>query len=155
MKSEKVSFLMKTLPQNVIEDMGGKLTRRFCRILVLGVVVLLLATLSGCQSSVGQTETIVLYGFSITENVLQEEIIPAFQKDWKEKTGQEVKFITSFAGSGTITNQIVFGAPAQVAMVATELDALNISKAGLTTIDWRSFENEGTFADQVYTGRDR
>ncbi len=129
--------------------MGEKLTRRFRRIPIFGIVVLLLATLGGCQSSVGQTETIVLYGFSITENVLKEEIIPAFQKDWKEKTGQDVNFITSFAGSGTITNQIIFGAPAQVAMVSTELDAFNISKAGLITTDWRSFKNQGTFAYTV------
>ncbi len=123
--------------------------RRLRSILMLGAVVLLMATLSSCQHSQSQTETIVLYGFSITENVLQEEIIPAFQKDWKEKTGQDVNFITSFAGSGTITNQIVFGAPAQIAMVSTELDALSIKKAGLATTDWRSFKNQGTYAYTV------
>ncbi len=116
---------------------------------MLGAVGLLVAASSGCQPSQASSETIVLYGFSITEDVLKEEIIPAFQRDWKEETGQEVRFITSFAGSGTITNQIVFGAPAQVAMVSTELDALNIEKAGLVTTDWRSFKNEGTFAYTV------
>ncbi len=34
-------------------------------------------------------------------------------------------------------------------MVSTELDALGIKKAGLVTTDWRSFENEGTFAYTV------
>ena len=77
------------------------------------------------------------------------EIIPAFERDWREKTGQKVQIITSFAGSGTITNQIIFGAPAHVAMVATELDALNIKEAGLITSDWRSFKNEGTYAYSV------
>ncbi len=120
--------------------------RKLRSVLMFGAVVLLMATLSGCQPSQSPAQTIVLYGFSITEDVLKEEIIPAFQKDWKEKTRQEVRFITSFAGSGTITNQIVFGAPAQLAMVSTELDALNIKRAGLVTTDWRSFKNEGTFA---------
>lgn len=123
--------------------------RRLRSVLTLGAVVLLVAASSGCQSSQVPTKTIVLYGFSMTEDVLKEEIIPAFQKDWKEKTGQEVRFITSFAGSGTITNQIIFGAPAQIAMVSTELDALNIKRAGLVTSDWRSFKNEGTFAYTV------
>lgn len=118
-------------------------------ILMLGAVALLAAALSGCQPSQSSTKTIVLYGFSIVEDVLQEEIIPAFQKDWKAKTGQEVKFITSFADSGTITNQIVFGAPAQIAMVSTELDASSIKKASLVTTDWRSFKNGGTFAYTV------
>ena len=90
-----------------------------------------------------------LYGFSIMEDVLKEEIIPAFQQDWRHRAGLEVRFVTSFAGSGTITNQIIFGAPAQVAMVSTEMDALNIKKAGLITTDWRSFEDEGTFAHSV------
>jgi len=121
-------------------------------ILMLGAADLLVATLSGCQLSQATTKTIVLYEFSITEDVLKEEIIPAFQKDWKEKTGQEVRFITLFAGSGTITNHIVFGALAQIAMVSTELDALNVKRAGLVTSDWRSFKHEGTFANQVYTG---
>ena len=34
-------------------------------------------------------------------------------------------------------------------MVATELDALNIKRAGLSTTDWRQLENEGTFAYSV------
>ena len=80
---------------------------------------------------------------------MKEEIVPDFQRYWKDKTGEEVQVITSFAGSGTITNQIIFGAPAQVAMVATEMDAINIWKAGLTSVDWRSFENQGTYAYSV------
>jgi len=120
--------------------------RRLRSLLMFGAVVLLMATLSGCQPSQGPTKTIVLYGFSITENVLKEKIIPAFQKDWKEQTGQKVKFITSFAGSGTITNQIVFGAPGQIALVSTELDALRIKDEGFVVTDWRSFPNEGTYA---------
>ena len=118
-------------------------------ILFFWAVVLLVATLSGGQPSQSPNETIVLYGFSITEDVLKEEIIPAFQKDWRDKTGQEIKFITSFAGSGTITNQIVFGAPDQVAMVSTELDALGIKKAGMVTTDWKRFKHDGTFASTV------
>lgn len=114
--------------------------------LILGAVILLLAASSGCQPSGGQSRTIVLYAFSIIEDVLKEEIIPAFQKDWREKTGEEVTFITSFAGSGTITNQIIFGAPGQIAMVSTEMDALRIKDAGFVVTDWRSFPNEGSYA---------
>lgn len=114
--------------------------------LILGAVILLVAASSACQLRGDQKGTIVLYGFSIMEDVLKEEIIPAFQKDWEEKNGEEVTFITSFAGSGTITNQIVFGAPGQIAMVATEMDALRIKDAGFVVTDWRSFPNEGTYA---------
>lgn len=116
------------------------------KMLILGTAILLVVASSGCRSSADPSKTIVVYGFSAMENVVKEEIIPAFQRDWKEKTGQEVRVVTSFAGSGTITNQIIFGAPAQVAMVSTEMDALNVKKAGLVTTDWRSFKDGGTYA---------
>ena len=83
------------------------------------------------------------------ENVMKEEGIPAFKRDWKEKTGETVKVITCFAWSGTITNKTAFGAPPQVAMVATEMDAMNIKEAGLITTDRRDFPNQGTFAHTV------
>ena len=109
---------------------------------------MLLVAALGCRSSKADTQTIVLYGFSTVEEVVKEGIIPAFQMHWKRTTGQDVdvKVLTSFAGSGTITNQIIFGAPAHIAIVATELDALNIKNAGLVTTDWREFNDQGTFA---------
>ena len=119
------------------------------RSLLLAVVALIPFALSGCGSAGTQDKTIVLYGFSIVENVMKDEVIPAFQEYWRREKGQAVQVITSFAGSGTVTNQIILGAPAQVAMVATELDALNIKKAGLVSTDWTEFENRGTFAHSV------
>ena len=119
------------------------------RTLILAVVALIVLASTSCGSSEDQSQTIVLYGFSILENVMRDEVIPAFQEYWRREEGQAVQVITSFAGSGTVTNQIILGAPAQVAMVATELDALNIKKAGLVSTDWTEFENRGTFAHSV------
>ena len=117
--------------------------------LLLALVALIPFALAGCGSTGSQGETIVLYGFSILENVMRDEVIPAFQEYWRREKGQAVQVITSFAGSGTVTNQIILGAPAQVAMVATELDALNIKKAGLVSTDWTEFKNRGTFAHSI------
>ena len=113
---------------------------------LIALLSLVVVTLASCGSSGGQSKTFVLYGFSILDNVMTEEIIPEFRRHWRDKTGQDVRIITSFAGSGTITNQIIFGALAQVAIVATELDARHIEDAGLTTTDWSEFKNKGTFA---------
>ena len=104
---------------------------------------------SGCGSGEGQRKTIVLYGFSIMEDSMKEDIIPAFQKSWRARTGEDVQVITSFAGSGTVTNLIKFGAPAQVAMLATELDALSLREAGLITTNWSDLRNGGTYAYSV------
>ena len=44
-------------------------------------------------------------------------------RDWEARTGERVAVVTAFAGSGTITNQIVMGVPADLALLSLELDA--------------------------------
>lgn len=76
------------------------------------------------------TRTLVLYGFSILGEVMNEGVFPAFQADWLARTGERVEFISSFAGSGTITNQMILGVPAEAAILSLELDALRLVQAG-------------------------
>jgi sulfate transport system substrate-binding protein len=82
--------------------------------------------------------TITIYGFSIMKEPLEKSIFPAFAKKWKQEHGVDVNFITSFAGSETITNQILQGAPADIAVLAIERDADRLVQGGAVTNDWRS-----------------
>ncbi len=75
--------------------------------------------------------TLTVYGFSILSEVMEEGIFPAFRQEWQGKTGEQVEFVSSFAGSGTITNQIVLGVPAEVAILSLELDAWRLVDAGV------------------------
>jgi sulfate transport system substrate-binding protein len=125
------------------------MARKLLKAPILAAAVGIAAVLAGCGPADGQHKAIVLYGFSIMDEVMEDEIIPAIQRDRKERTGENVRVITSFAGSGTITNQIIFGAPAQVAMVSTEMDAVNIQEAGLIKTDWRAFPDQGTYAHTI------
>src|SRR5712691_6127873 len=59
-----------------------------------------------------QPKTLVFYGFSIVERVMKQAIFPSFQKLWLEETGERVEIISSFSGSGTITNQLLMSVPA-------------------------------------------
>src|SRR5262249_42973911 len=70
-----------------------------------------------------RTHALVVYGFSILGEVMNEALFPAFQAFHRSRSGEHVEFISSFAGSGTITNQIIMGVPAEVAMLSLELDA--------------------------------
>jgi sulfate transport system substrate-binding protein len=74
---------------------------------------------------------IVLYGFSILGETLNQRVFPAFQLDWASRTGEHVEFASSFAGSGTITNQLIMGVPAQLALLSLELDAERLAEAGV------------------------
>ena len=57
--------------------------------------------------------TITLYGFSIMKESLEKAIFPGLIAKWKQQHGQTVQFQSSFAGSETVTNQILRGAPAE------------------------------------------
>jgi len=100
---------------------------------ILIAVALFAVALTGCRSGESESKTIVLYGSSIPDNVTKEEIIPAFQERWRTKTGQNVQVVTSFVGSGTITNQIILGAPVQVAIGGAQWAVLALYGSALMT----------------------
>lgn len=87
--------------------------------------------------------TITLYGFSIMKESLETAIFPGFTNKWKQQHGQEVRFQSSYAGSETITNQILRGAPADVAILSIERDADRLKKDGFVTSDWHSYPSQG------------
>ena len=87
--------------------------------------------------------TITLYGFSIMKESLEKAIFPGFTARWKQLHGQVVQFQSSFAGSETVTNQILRGAPAEVAILSIERDAQRLQKDGFVTSDWRLLAGKG------------
>lgn len=87
--------------------------------------------------------TITLYGFSIMKESLEKAIFPGFTAKWKQQHGQVVQFQTSFAGSETVTNQIIQGAPAEIAILSIERDAQRLKKDGFVTADWHSMPASG------------
>jgi sulfate transport system substrate-binding protein len=95
----------------------------------------------GAQAS---TRTIVVYGFSILDEVMNAGVFPAFQAEWQARTGERVEFIASFAGSGTITNQAIMGVPAEVMILSLELDALRLmGNRVLPGPTWRDLPHGG------------
>jgi sulfate transport system substrate-binding protein len=78
---------------------------------------------------------ITVYGFSIMKEALEKEIYPAFAAKWKAEHGEEVHFNSSFAGSETVTNQILQGAPADIAILSIERDVDRLIAAGHVPTD--------------------
>jgi sulfate transport system substrate-binding protein len=74
---------------------------------------------------------------------MNQEILPAFQEYWRTKTGEDVVFQKYFSGSGTITQRVIGGAPADVMLLSTAEDALLLEQAGAVTSDWRQFPHGG------------
>jgi sulfate transport system substrate-binding protein len=86
---------------------------------------------------------IFVYGFSILAEPLRERILPAFRDRWRREHGEEVEFVESFAASGTVANQIVYGAPCDIAFLAHPDDADRIAAAGMTRRPWRDLPYNG------------
>ena len=89
--------------------------------------------------------TITVYGFSVVKEPLEQEIFPAFEKYWRERTGQEVKFDHSFAGSEMITNQILSGVKADLAILSIERDAERLRDGKATRSDWHDLPFAGNY----------
>jgi sulfate/thiosulfate transport system substrate-binding protein len=66
------------------------------------------------------------------------ELIPIFQAEWKEKTGQDVTFEESYLGSGAQSRAVVEGFEADIVALSLEADITRIENAGLITHDWKS-----------------
>jgi sulfate/thiosulfate-binding protein len=115
------------------------------QILVLGILALLAvnACLPKPPSESGGGVNITLYGFSIMKESLEKAIYPAFAAKVKREHGFDVRFTSSFAGSETITNQILQGVKAQIAILSIERDAQRLKEKGFVTSDWRALPQKG------------
>lgn len=108
--------------------------RNFFWLLALSAI-LMAGCLPGGQTNQGG-RTITVYGFSIMKEALEKEIYPAFAAKWKAEHGEEIHFVSSFAGSETVTNQILQGAPADIAILSIERDVDRLIAAGHVPKDW-------------------
>ena len=92
---------------------------------------------SGTSERKGGARVITLYGFSVMKEVMDKAVLPAFTERWKREQGEDVRFVTSYAGSETITNQILQGVTADVGVFSIERDVHRLVEKGLVKADWK------------------
>ncbi|HEX7344125.1 MAG TPA: extracellular solute-binding protein, partial [bacterium] len=96
-----------------------------------------------------QTRTLMLGAYTVPKEAYQQEIIPAFQKFWLEKTGQTVKFEESYVASGAQARAIIGGFEADIAALSLEGDLVKVAEAGLISHDWRAGDAKGMVTQSV------
>jgi sulfate transport system substrate-binding protein len=74
---------------------------------------------------------------------LEKSIYPAFSAKWEREHGQPVRFTSSFAGSETVTNQILQGVAAEIGILSIERDAERLKAVGFVTSDWHALPQKG------------
>jgi sulfate transport system substrate-binding protein len=124
--------------------LNAKTNRRFGFRLAVCLTLALLAF--GCLPKPAAESggiNITLYGFSIMKESLEKSIFPGFAAKWKQEHGQDVRFTSSFAGSETVTNQILQGVGAEVAILSIDRDAQRLKQGGFVTSDWHALPAKG------------
>jgi sulfate transport system substrate-binding protein len=110
---------------------------------LLGLALLAASCLPKPPAETGGGINLTVYGFSIMKESLEKAVYPNFAAKWKREHGTDVKFTSSFAGSETITNQILQGVKADIAILSIERDADRLKKGGFVTSDWHALPNKG------------
>ncbi len=113
---------------------------------VLPLLAMLLALV---PPAFADTVKLTIDSCCVTEDATTKEIIPAFRKYYRAKFGKDVDVAASFAGSGTLKNQILGGAPVQVAILSSELYLDQLKEKGLVVSDWRKNPNRGSVIKSV------
>ena len=80
-------------------------------------------------------QALLLVSYAVTKGAY-DRILPRFAANWKSKTGQELKILTSYGGSGTQARAIIDGLEADVATLALSADVLKLQQAGLIQPGW-------------------
>jgi sulfate transport system substrate-binding protein len=65
---------------------------------------------------------VLLAAYSVPKEAYEKRIIPAFEQQWKQKTGETIRVRTSFAASGAQARAIIGGLEADIAALSLESD---------------------------------
>jgi len=69
---------------------------------------------------------------------LEKAIYPRFVAKWKQEQRPGRSFHFVLCGSETVTNQILQGVPAEIAILSIERDAQRLKDGNFVTSDWRA-----------------
>ena len=133
----------------------ARLSARFLAVLLALAIVLSASRCGGKESASNgsgasaKSVTLILGAYTTPREAYGKAIIPAFQKHWKEKSGQTVEFRESYQGSGAQSRAIVGGFEADVAALSLEGDVDRIAEAGLITHDWKAKPHGGMASTSI------
>jgi sulfate/thiosulfate transport system substrate-binding protein len=100
------------------------------------------------NSNKGKTVTLTIGAYSTPQESI-DKIIPLFQKEYKQKTGETIKFKESSQGSGSQTTSILNGFEADIAILSVKGDIDKLVKAGLVSDQWTNEQHGGMITDSV------
>ena len=125
-----------------MRKVATKTAAGLCLISLLTLALLFSSCLPTPPSESGGVN-LTVYGFSIMKESLEKSVYPGFAAKWKAEHGLDVHFTSSFAGSETITNQILAGVKADIAILAIDRDVTRLQDVGFVVADWQALPQKG------------
>jgi sulfate/thiosulfate transport system substrate-binding protein len=105
---------------------------------------------AGCGSSDREGRVrLILAAYTTPREAYGRAIIPAFQRHWREKTGQEVEFRESYQASGAQARAIIGGFEADIAALSLSEDVERIVEAGLIRPGWKDSPYSGIVSTSI------
>lgn len=118
--------------------------RRGARAIIGSGMLVMGGLLAGCGGSANPNADVIKIGaYSVVREVLQDGLLPAFQAEWKGRTGRDVTFQESYNGSGAQARSIVSGFDADIAILSHESDMETLEKAGKVKSGWNTGPSKG------------
>ncbi|MDX2160281.1 MAG: sulfate ABC transporter substrate-binding protein [bacterium] len=107
------------------------------RFVLLSLIVFAVAVAPSAAQDAPPPIELTLVAYAVPREAYG-EIIPLFQAYWLEQTGQTVRFLESYQGSGTQSRAVAAGFEADIVALALEPDVTRLVDAGLIGADWQT-----------------
>ncbi|MBN1304407.1 MAG: sulfate ABC transporter substrate-binding protein [Anaerolineales bacterium] len=129
--------------------MFSKLHKMLCFSL-FGIILVTSGCSAGAQTArpAGSEVKLTLAAYT-TPREAYRELIPIFQQQWQDQTGQKVVFEESYQGSGAQSRAVAEGFEADIVALSLEADVIRLEQAGLITHNWRATPFGGIVSTSV------
>lgn len=119
----------------IAEPAAADVWKRAVRVvLVVAIVAMVAVAVRERHVSTGGTDgppPVTLYAFSSVRELIDDELIPAYRAVRRAEDRGSVEFVSTFAGSGRITRDVLRRFPADVAILSSEIDAWRLVEGGV------------------------
>ncbi len=117
----------------------------------LGTAALALCGLTaGCSPAADpDTDVLELGAYSVVKEAFHDGLLPAFEAEWKRKTGRKVRFEESYNASGAQARSVATGFDADVVVLSHSGDMELLVKAGRVNADWDDGPDKGIISHSL------
>ncbi len=118
--------------------------RQIASILLCAWAAALCGLSAGCSPAADpDADALHIGAYSVVKEVLHEGLLPAFEAEWRRRTGRDLSFEESYNGSGAQARSIASGLEADIAVLSHSGDMDQLVAAGRVKPEWDDGPDKG------------